>query len=101
MSYRQAGDDAGKLILRLTLAVLMLLHGAAKLMNFQATNENLVKQVVGLGLPDFVAYGVYVGEVLAPLMLIIGIFSRFAGLIILVNMVFAVVMVHSHQLFML
>ena len=101
MNYFQLGDDIGKLVLRLTLGILIALHGVAKLLNFQGATAGIAKQVVALGLPDFVAYGVYVGEVLAPVMLILGIFTRIAGLIVVANMVFAILLVHSHQLFML
>ena len=100
-NYSALGDDLGRLVLRLTLGGLILLHGIAKLQNFQAATAGIGKQVVALGLPEFVAYGVYVGEVLAPLLLILGIFSRVGGVIVVINMVFALVLVHSQQFFML
>jgi putative oxidoreductase len=101
MNYSVLGDDIGKLVLRLTLGVLIALHGVSKLMNFQAASAGLAKQVVALGLPEFVAYGVYVGEVVAPVLLILGVLSRVGGVLVVINMLFAVVMVHSQQLFML
>jgi len=51
-----------------------------------------------MGLPAFVAYGVYFGEVLAPLLIIFGVMSRLGGLFIVINMVFAVLLVHTSQL---
>ncbi|MBN9401451.1 MAG: DoxX family protein, partial [Burkholderiales bacterium] len=51
------------------------------------------------GLPGFVAYGVYIGEVLAPILIILGVFSRLGGLIVVVNMLFVFGLVHMHQLF--
>lgn len=93
-------DDIGKLILRLTLGVLMLLHGIAKMMSAEAV-AGIGKNLVSKGLPEFIAYGVYAGEVLAPLMMIVGIFTRVAGVITVGNMIFAIFLVHSHQLFML
>ena len=101
MNYSALGDDIGKLVLRLTVGILIALHGIAKLMNFQGATAAITKQVVDLGLPDFVAYGVYVGEVLAPVLLVLGIFSRVGGFIVVVNMIFALVLVHSQQFFML
>jgi len=101
MSYRQLGDDSGKLILRLTLGILILLHGIAKLQNFQAATAGIGKQVTALGLPEFVTYGVFVGEVLAPVLLILGIFSRLGGIVVVVNMVFALALVHSQQFLMM
>jgi putative oxidoreductase len=53
------------------------------------------------GLPSFVAYGVYIGEVLAPLLLIIGLWTRAAALVVAVNMVFALYLVHVPQFFTL
>lgn len=89
-------DDAGKLILRLTLGVLMLFHGYAKITKGIGGIET---SVVGLGLPAWVAYGVYVGEVLAPLLLIAGFYARVGGALIVINMLFAITLSHSKQLF--
>lgn len=91
-------DDAGKLILRLTLGILMLLHGIAKI---SGGVDGLEKVVAGAGLPSVLAYGVYVGEVLAPLLVIFGFFARFGAAIIVVNMVFAIFLAHRADLFLL
>jgi putative oxidoreductase len=101
MKYPLQSDDAGKLVLRLTVGILILFHGVAKLMNFETATAGIVKQVAAMGLPDYVAYGVYVGEVLAPLMLILGLLTRLGGLLVVANMIFALVLVHSSQLLML
>ena len=53
----------------------------------------------GAGLPAWVAYGVYVGEVLAPLLIILGFYARLGGLIIAINMLFAITLSHASQLF--
>lgn len=100
MKYPFQSDDAGKLLLRLTVGVLMLFHGVAKLLNLQAA-AGIAKQVVAMGLPEYVAYGVYAGEIVAPVMLIVGFLSRLAGLLVVVNMIFAILLVHSSQLLML
>ena len=50
------------------------------------------------GLPTYVAYGVFIGEVLAPILIIFGIYSRIGGLIVVINMIFAVLLAHSTQL---
>lgn len=91
-------DDAGKLILRLTLGILMLLHGIAKI---SSGVDGLEKMVAGAGLPSVLAYGVYVGEVLAPLLVIFGFFARFGAAIIVVNMLFAIFLAHRADLFLL
>lgn len=89
-------DDAGKLILRLTLGILILLHGIAKMTNGISGVMNLVAQQ---GWPTFVAYGVYIGEVVAPVLLIVGLFTRLAGLIVAANMAAACLLAHSSQWF--
>jgi putative oxidoreductase len=91
-------DDAGKLILRLTLGILMLLHGIAKI---SGGVDGLEKTVAGAGLPSVLAYGVYVGEVLAPLLVIFAFFARFGAAIIVVNMLFAIFLAHRADLFLL
>lgn len=89
-------DDIGKLVLRLTLGILMLLHGIAKMRYGVSGIEGMV---VGQGLPGFLAYGVFVGEVFAPLLVIMGFYARIGGLIMAFNMVVAIALVHSSQLF--
>lgn len=93
-------DALGKLILRLSVGVLMLLHGIAKLISPDSLNwiGNLLAQH---GLPSFLAYGALLGEFVAPLMAIIGWQTRIAGLIMAVNMLAAIFLVHSHELLQL
>lgn len=91
-------DDAGKLVLRLTIGILMLLHGLSKLMNGIGGIEGML---TAHGIPAFVAWGVYVGEVLAPVLLIIGIYTRWAALAVAINMLFAIFLAHSQQIFTL
>lgn len=91
----QNADDLGKLLLRLVLGILILLHGIAKIM---AGPAFIVSSVTAVGLPAPLAYLVYVGEVLAPVLLIVGIWSRPAALIIAGNMIFAIFLVHMKQL---
>jgi putative oxidoreductase len=88
-------DDIGKLILRMTLGILMLLHGIAKLRFGISGIEGML---VSHGLPAFLAYGVLVGEVLAPLLLIVGFYARIGGVLVAINMVVAVALAHSSQL---
>jgi len=89
-------DDAGKLLLRLTLGTLMLLHGIAKL---RFGVDGISAMLVGQGLPGMLAYGVYVGEVLAPLMVIFGFYARLGGVLMAINMVFAIALAHPGELF--
>lgn len=94
-------DDLGKLILRLTLGILLLLHGINKVINLDGTIEWLSGQLEAVGLPTILAYGVLVGEVVAPLMIILGIFSRVGGLLVIGQMLFAIGLVHMGELFQL
>ena len=90
--------DIGKLILRLVLGISVLLHGIAKLTGGIGFITSVVAKA---GLPSFVAYGVYLGEVIAPLLVILGWYSRAGAVLIALNMVFAIALVHSGQLFAL
>jgi putative oxidoreductase len=91
----QQYDDIAKFLLRLTLGVLLLFHGAAKLSHGVAPIEGMLQ---GHGLPGFIAYGVYIGEVVAPLMVILGYYTRLGAGIIVINMLVAVLLAHSQDL---
>ena len=88
-------DDLGKLVLRLMLGGIMLLHGIAKIVSGPAMITGLVAKS---GMPPAIGYLVYVGEVVAPLLLILGLWTRPVALIIAINMVVALLLVHSGQL---
>ena len=91
-------QDLGLLILRITIGGLMLFHGVAKLIHgVEAIQEMLTAK----GLPSFIAYGVYVGEILIPLALIIGFRTRLAALVFAFNMLFALFLAHSADIFTL
>ncbi len=94
-SVTASAEDLGKLVLRVALGVLILLHGFAKV---KGGIDPIIGMVTQHGLPMFVAFGVYVGEVLAPILLVIGLYTRAAALLVAVNMVFAVALAHSGQL---
>ncbi len=99
MKYPLQSDDTGKLVLRLTLGVLILLHGIAKLMNPAGAMGFITGQLAAMGMPAFVAYGVYIGEVLAPLLILLGFYARIGGLLVVANMLFAITLVHTSQIF--
>jgi putative oxidoreductase len=91
-------QDLGKLLLRLLYGGLLLFHGVSKIRHGVS---GIADSVVEHGLPRPFAYGVYVGEVLAPAALILGWFSRPAAAIIAFNMGVAVFLSHAGQLFQL
>ncbi len=84
-------QDIGKLILRLAVGVLVFLHGISKL---EGGLDGIVKMVETQGFPGSFAYGVLIGEVLAPLLIITGFFSRIGGILVVINMLFALYLVH-------
>lgn len=90
--------DLGLLILRLSLGGLMILHGIAKLIHGPGFIETVVTSA---GLPSFIAYGVYVGEVITPILIILGYGTRVAAAIFAFNMIVAVGLVHGSDIFTL
>ncbi|WP_026186305.1 DoxX family protein [Thioalkalivibrio thiocyanodenitrificans] len=89
------GEDLGKLVLRVTLGVLILMHGIHKLIHGVSGIEAML---AGAGLPAFLAYAVYVGEVVAPILLIMGWYARIGAVLVAVNMVVAIALVHPAEL---
>jgi putative oxidoreductase len=87
-------DNLGKLVLRLVLGGLILFHGISKLhYGIGFVTDMLAKQ----GLPTSIGYLVYIGEVVAPLLIILGIAGRLGALIVIVNMLFALGLAHTSQ----
>lgn len=87
--------DFGKLIIRLTLGGLMLFHGVAKLFNGISGIEGML---AGHGIPTIFAYGVFIGELIAPLMIILGYQTRIGALLIVFNMLVAIALAHGNEL---
>ena len=83
-------QDIGKLILRLTVGGLMAFHGVAKLRHGVAWMSG---PLAAHHLPAFLAYGVYIGEVVVPVLLIIGLLTRLAAAVIVFEMAMAVYLV--------
>ena len=100
MSLDSLDSDTGKLVLRLSVGGLMLFHGIAKIMH-PGSLEFIGGMLAGFGLPAILAYGVYIGEVVAPLMIVVGYKARIGGLIMAVNMLFALVLAHTGDFFSL
>jgi putative oxidoreductase len=90
-------ESTGKLILRVTLGGLILLHGISKVINGIEGMDGLL---TAAGLPTWFKYGVYVGEVVAPLALIAGYYARIGAWLVAVNMLFAIGLVHWNELFL-
>jgi len=91
-------DDTGKLLLRLAVGGLMLFHGLHKAIDGV---DGIAGMLVAKGLPGFIAYGVLVGEVIAPILIILGILTRPAALVLAFTMVVAWLMVGTGKTFAL
>lgn len=83
-------EDFGKLLLRLAVGGLMLFHGVHKLF---AGIDGISGMLIAKGFPGFIAYGVLIGEVVAPVLIILGILTRPSALVIALTMVVAWLMV--------
>jgi putative oxidoreductase len=94
----QTHQDLGKLVLRLMLGLTMLLHGVAKITHGVAGIEGMLQ---AHGLPAVLAYGAYIGEVVAPVLLIAGFQTRLAAILVAVNMLFAIFLAHAGQILQL
>ena len=90
--------DVGLLVLRITLGGLMLFHGFAKLLNGTAGIQGLL---ASKGLPTFLSYGVFVGELIVPILLIIGYRTRLASIVFSFNMLVALLLAHANDIFSL
>lgn len=88
-------DDLGKLVLRSAVAILVLLHGISKLIG---GIDGITGMVTNAGLPAVFAYGVYVGEVIAPVLVLIGLWTRAAAAAMIINMIVAIMLAHLPEL---
>ncbi len=88
-------DDFGKLLLRLCVGGLMLFHGIGKLIHGHGF---IVAKLKAAGLPELLVAGVPIGEVVAPLLLVLGLYTRPAALVEAFLMGMAIWLVHMGQL---
>lgn len=88
--------DLGLLIFRLTLGILMFMHGIHKVIYGV---DGIKGMLAGYGLPEFLAYGVHLGETIAALLLIIGYRTRLAAVAFTGVMVVAFLMAHMDPFF--
>ena len=72
--------DLGILFARLGLGVCLFMHGFAKISHGIGGVKSILTKA---GLPEIVAYGSYIGEVVAPIMIILGILSRIGALLVI------------------
>ncbi|SFV55314.1 DoxX family protein [hydrothermal vent metagenome] len=79
--------DIAKLLLRISLGVLILFHGVHKLIY---GIDSVTAMITAEGLPAFLAYGVYIAELIAPIFIILGLYARVAAALLAFNMIVAI-----------
>ena len=75
----------------------MLLHGIAKIGQTTFIEGMLAEK----GLPSFMAYGVYLTEIVAPLLILIGFRTRLASIAYVFGILFIMFVVHLDEIFSL
>jgi putative oxidoreductase len=96
MRDRERLADIGKLLLRVSVALLILLHGIAKIRHGLG---DVADAMVRLHLPVAVGNLIYIGEVLAPLLMIVGFVTRPAAAVVAGTMLVALVAGHPREIF--
>jgi putative oxidoreductase len=96
MDQKLRSDDLGKLVLRIAVGGMMLFHGVDKL---QHGHAGIASMLVAKGLPTAGAYGVYIGEVVAPILVLVGFWTRPAAAVMAFNMLVATWLAHSADVF--
>ncbi len=84
--------DIAKLLLRASMGILILFHGIHKMTHGIGGIKAMLS---ASGLPEFLSYGVYVGELIAPIFIILGLYARIASAVMGVNMLVAIFLVHG------
>jgi len=85
-------EDVGKLLLRALVAGLMMFHGVDKVVNGPG---HVMQDLAEHGMPVVLGYGVYVGEVVAPILILLGAWTRLAALVYAGSIAFATIQVHG------
>ena len=94
-------EDIGKLVMRLLVGILLLFHGVAKINNTGESLDFIVNAFINLGLPGFLGYGVFIGQIFGPVLLIAGVYCRIGALLVVGAMLVAIGLVHMGELFLL
>ncbi len=82
-----SGPDVGILLLRLGVGGLMIFHGVHKLMH----GHGFIRQTLAEhALPELLWLGVPVGEVLAPVLILLGVAVRLSAAVVAFTMAFSI-----------
>ena len=82
-------DDLSKLFLRLSVGGMMLFHGVHTLL----TGLDPVKTILtARGLPEALSYATYCGEIVGPVLVLLGLFPRIGAALIALEVVALIVL---------
>jgi len=95
----------GAFLLRLVLGVAMISHGYSKVVptgglghgHLSSAMDHFAGYVSGFGLPSWLGYVSALTEFVGGILVLIGLLTRFAALMIAINMIFAIVLVNRHH----
>lgn len=83
--------ELGLLLQRVSIGFLILFHGIANL----STNYSFIKGLLkGVGISEFASYLVFVGEIVAPILIILGWRTRLASFVLAFNILAAILLAH-------
>ena len=85
-------EDVGRLLLRVLVAGLMMFHGIDKIVHGPG---HVMQDLAEHGAPVVLGYGVYIGEVVAPILILLGAWTRLAALVYAGSIAFATLQVHG------
>ena len=85
--------DFGPFILRVIAGIIMLAHGLQKIIEFGPANFGGVLADLGVPLPVLMGYVVTFAELVGGILLIVGLLSRLAALMLAIEMVFTTLLV--------
>ena len=96
ITAKDEAHDLGAFLLRLMLGGLLLFHGVSKALN---GIDWIKASLVSHHLPALIAYGVFIGEILAPLLILAGIWTRVSAIVVVIDLVVAILLVRLPSMF--
>ena len=93
-----ANDHAGRLLLRLGIGFTLLLHGVAKVGD-KPTLAAISERLELWHLPGWLCYGVFAGELIAPVLILLGAYVRLSSVVVALNLVAAIVLFQTDHVF--
>ena len=98
MKTIETNTDFGILIVRVLVAGLLIFHGIGNILSGYVFIKSMMTQS---GLPEFMSYGALIGEIVAPILIIIGYKERLASLFVVLTMLVAILTTHISEIFAL